>query len=327
MKREVHGLILLDKPLYLSSNSALQQVKRLFAAQKAGHTGSLDPLATGMLPICLGEATKFSQFLLDADKYYSVTAQLGCKTTTGDAEGEIISAKEVGELSIADIQLVLAKFRGKMQQIPSMFSALKHHGKPLYKLARQGKEVERQPRDIEIYQLEMIAYHEAPDNDLDKELQNQQELLPDSLPTKKMTGPQLILSVHCSKGTYIRNLVEDIGDTLGCGAYVQSLRRTAVGLFTSDQMISLNTLKEKFEREGYSAIDEYILPITAMLENVSTLNVTQEMAILLQYGQSINIENTTDIGLVKIMVNTEHFMGVGEILEGGHVVARRLMKI
>jgi len=188
--RQVDGILLLDKPLNASSNQALQVVKKLYHARKAGHTGSLDPLATGMLPICFGEATKFSKFLLNANKVYQCTARLGVSTETGDSEGEVIRTSEVPSLTAAEIETVLEKFRGDIQQIPSMYSAIKYQGQPLYKLARQGKTVERQARDIKMYELTCLNYHET----------------------------ELELHIHCSKGTYVRTLVEDIGNALGCGA-------------------------------------------------------------------------------------------------------------
>lgn len=314
VKRDVHGLLLLDKPLHLSSNSALQQIKRLFSAQKAGHTGSLDPLASGMLPICLGEATKFSQYLLDADKYYLVTAQLGYKTSTGDAEGTIISAQENVQFNQAEIESVLAKFRGKTKQIPSMYSALKYQGKPLYELARQGKEVPREARDIEIFKLDIIEYTES-----------NNKLLNETY-TKKLSGPLLTLNVHCSKGTYIRNLVEDIGNALGCGAFVQTLRRTSVGSFKMEQMRNIDELNEKYTELGFAAIDSELLPVTDMLKNIPALNITAEMSQRFYFGQTVYCENSTQIGLVKLMIDGEHFIGLGEILNDCSVISRRLFK-
>lgn len=215
--RDCNGILLLDKPPKLTSNRALQIVKRLFLACKAGHTGSLDPLATGMLPICFGRATKLATQLLAQDKCYQAIAQLGIKTNTGDAEGIILQQKPVLEYSLEDLENVFQHFRGKILQVPSMFSALKYEGEPLYKLARRGIEVPRQPREIEIYNLNLINY----------------------------SANQLTLNVHCSKGTYIRNLVEDIGEMLGCGAHIISLRRYAIGNFTADQMYTLQQLEER----------------------------------------------------------------------------------
>ena len=205
--RDIHGVFLLDKPQGMSSNDIMQKVKRIFQANKAGHTGALDPLATGMLPICLGEATKFSQFLLDADKRYLVTAKLGERTDTSDAEGQIVETREV-KVKTPEILTALEQFRGDILQVPTMFSALKHNGKPLYEYARQGITVEREARPITIFELNFIEYN----------------------------APYLTLEVHCSKGTYIRTLVDDLGEALGCGAHVTMLRRTAVADYPTEKM-------------------------------------------------------------------------------------------
>lgn len=217
-RRPVHGVLLLDKPLGLSSNQALQKAKWLLAAEKAGHTGTLDPLATGVLPLCFGAATKFSQLQLDADKTYITTLILGATTSTGDSEGEVTSQQPV-MCSVGQVVEVLDQFMGVIEQVPPMYSALKHEGQPLYALARQGLEVKRQSRQVNIHELEL----------LDMQLQAK--------------PPTLNLKVICSKGTYIRTLAEDIGRALGCGAYVQTLRRVATGDLTQDQCISLETLE------------------------------------------------------------------------------------
>ena len=201
--RHLSGVFLLNKPLGLSSNSALQKVRRLFNAQKAGHTGALDPLATGLLPICLGEATKFSHYLLDSTKRYQTTVKLGQTTTTGDVEGEILLQREVPALTAERIEAVLQQFRGDIQQVPPMYSALKRDGRPLYELARQGIEIERQARPVSIYQLTLLDF----------------------------TQDRLVLEVTCSKGTYIRVLGEDIGEALGCGGHLIHLHRTQTGHF------------------------------------------------------------------------------------------------
>ncbi len=213
--RDVNGILLLDKPSGITSNDALQQVKRLYFAKKAGHTGSLDPLASGVLPICMGEATKVSAFLLDADKRYQVRCQLGVRTATADAEGEVLETRPVGNYSEQQLEAVLDGFRGSIEQVPPMYSALKHEGQRLYKLARQGVEVEREARTVEIYQLTLTG-----------------------------RGPDWIdIAVHCSKGTYVRTLAEDIGDRLGCGAHVSALRRTAVGPYSETGLVTLEQLR------------------------------------------------------------------------------------
>ncbi len=231
--RQVDGMLIIDKPIGLSSNQALQKIKRIFNAKKAGHTGSLDVLATGLLPICFGKATKCSQALLDADKYYFVTAKLGERTTTCDSEGPVIEKKSIEHITAQLLNQALAKFRGKIEQIPSMYSALKYKGKPLYKLARQGIEVERKPRTVTIYELKLIDWQ----ND------------------------QITLEVHSSKGTYIRNLVDDIGKELGCGSYVTSLRRLKSGPYEASQMITIEEVQALYDEGGFEAIDAKMLPI------------------------------------------------------------------
>ena len=218
--RAVNGIVLLDKPLEISSNKALQQVRGIYFAQKAGHTGALDPLATGMLPICLGEGTKFSQFLLDTDKTYIVTAKLGVRTTTSDADGEVVSTKPV-EVTDADILIAVDKFRGKSKQIPSMYSALKYQGQPLYKYAREGIEVPREARDIEVFRLEVL----------------------------RIDGDEIDMELHVSKGTYIRTIVDDLGELLGCGAHVSMLRRVSVGSYPRDKMVTIEQLEEKLQQQ------------------------------------------------------------------------------
>lgn len=218
-KKDINGILLLDKPLGLSSNAALQKVKRLFQAKKAGHTGSLDPLATGMLPICFGKSTKLAQKFLELDKIYLVTGQLGVKTTTGDTEGEILEQKPVPEnLSSETIEKILDLFRGETTQIPPMYSALKHKGQPLYRLARQGITIEREPRKITVYQLDLIQYH------------------PETLTIE--------LKISCSKGTYIRTLIEDIAEALNTAGHVIKLRRTQVGDFQESDMLTLEALEQ-----------------------------------------------------------------------------------
>jgi tRNA pseudouridine55 synthase len=237
-KRPVHGVILLDKPLGLSSNDALQKVKSLLRAEKAGHTGTLDPLATGVLPLCFGAATKFSQIHLDADKSYEAIALLGVTTSTGDAEGEVLKQRKVA-VSDAQLAQVQALFTGVISQVPPMHSALKKDGKPLYKYARDGVEVERASRQVEIKHLALSLVE-----------------LTDALPS-----PAIRLKVTCSKGTYIRTLAEDIGEALGCGAHLIALRRTATGSFTQQDAITLPKLETISEPER----DQCLLPVEALL--------------------------------------------------------------
>jgi tRNA pseudouridine55 synthase len=232
-KKNINGILLLDKPAGITSNGALQQAKRLYQAKRAGHTGSLDPIATGMLPICFGEATKFSQFLLDSDKHYSVTARLGKRTTTGDVEGEVMLERPYAHITLEQLQTVLRPFHGKLEQVPPMFSALKHQGRPLYELARQGIEIAREPRTIFIHSLEL----------------------------EDLSGDLFRFHIHCSKGTYVRTLVDDIGELLGCGAHVFQLRRTAVSPYLSFPMYSLENLEKTFQQEGVEALQRFLLPI------------------------------------------------------------------
>lgn len=296
--RNINGILLLDKPKGMTSNAALQVVKRLYSAKKAGHTGSLDPLASGMLPICLGEATKFSQFLLEADKSYIVEACLGVTTTTGDAEGEVVARKEVLDVDARKIEYILRDFCGNIQQIPSMYSAIKHNGKPLYHYARQGIEIERKAREVSIYDLNLI--------DLGKE--------------------HLTLSVHCSKGTYVRTLIEDIGEVLQCGAHVTALRRTAVGFYTADKMIQLETLEELLQSSP-EKLDQILLPLDSSLMNWPEIQLSDLAAFYLRQGQPVIVPRAPSEGWVRLFMNNGTFIGVGEVLNDGRVAPRRLITL
>jgi len=292
--RAINGVLLMDKPLGISSNYALQRVKRFFKAQKAGHTGSLDPLATGMLPICFGEATKFSQFLLDTDKTYEVTAKWGERTTTSDAEGEVIQTRDASGISVDKINQALTAFIGDIEQVPSMYSALKHQGQPLYKLARQGIEVERPARPISIFRFELLSHK----------------------------GEHTSFKVHCSKGTYIRNLIEDLGEALGCGAHVSKLRRIYVGHFKDEPMYTFDQLKDLLE--DLPKLDDLLLPVSAMVQMWPSIDVSTNLAVSIGQGKTVLIPGTPSDGLVRIMVNGTEFMGMGEI-NAGQVVPKRLM--
>lgn len=295
LARELDGILLLDKEIGLSSNRALQQVKRLFKAKKAGHTGTLDPLATGMLPICFGRATKFAEFFLDADKSYFVVAQLGQRTETGDAEGQIISTQPVPTLNRDLIESYLQPFQGEQQQIPSMYSALKHQGKPLYEYARAGITVERPPRSIMISELSLIDFDER----------------------------TLTLQVSCSKGTYIRTLVDDLGEAMGCGAYVSLLRRTRVSSFTQAQMITLTTLDELMQNQGLSMLDEHVLSITAALKHLPALPLAEGVLFQLRNGRKDYNEHSLKPGLIRLMNNANQCLAVGEVLANGCLIARK----
>ncbi len=293
--RNVRGILLLDKPRGITSNDALQRVKRLYRAQKAGHTGSLDPLADGLLPICFGAATKISAFLLDADKRYWVRIKLGETTTTADSEGEVVSTRPVQGIGEAEIRQALEPFRGEIQQIPPMYSALKHKGERLYKLAREGKEVEREPRAVTIHGLELLACN----------------------------LPEFELDVHCSKGTYVRTLAEDIGEALGCGAHVTALRRTGVGPYDADGMVTLDELEAQAE-QGQESLDARLLPLETALAHWPEVRLNPDSTFYMRQGQPVLVPNAPTEGWVRLF-GPDGFIGVGEVLDDGRVAPRRLM--
>lgn len=303
--RDVHGIVLLDKPTGISSNDALQQVKRIYNAAKAGHTGALDPLATGMLPLCFGEATKFSQFLLDADKRYTVTARLGVRTDTSDSEGSVVSVRPV---SVTKEQLLaaLVPFRGDILQVPSMFSALKHQGRPLYEYAREGIEIEREARPITIFSIELLSFSEE----------------------------RFSLEVHCSKGTYIRSLIDDIGELLGCGAHVTQLRRTQVAKYPYEKMVTLTQLTELLEQSKEQGIppkellDPILLPMDSAVGSLPEVNMSEVLAAYVTQGQAVMVPHAPIAGYVRMTVGVNaEFIGVGEIDPDGKVAPRRLVRI
>jgi tRNA pseudouridine55 synthase len=294
--RNVQGILLLDKPVGETSNAALQRVKRIFFAKKAGHTGSLDPLASGLLPICFGSATKVSAFLLDADKRYWVSVRLGETTTTGDAEGEIVERRSTDGVTEADVARALEGFRGEIQQIPPMYSALKHKGERLYKLAREGVEVEREPRTIQIHELTL----------------------------GKCQLPQFEIEVRCSKGTYVRTLAEDIGAVLGCGAHVNGLRRTGVGPFSADEMVTMEQVNAAFEA-GRDALNDLLLPIERALDDWPAVNLNSDSTFYVKQGQPVLVPNAPTSGRVRLYDHNREFMGVGEILDDGKVGPKRLL--
>lgn len=297
--RDIHGVFLLDKPEGVSSNDIMQKVKRLFQANKAGHTGALDPLATGMLPICLGEATKFSQFLLDSDKRYLVTAKLGERTDTSDAEGQVVETRAVN-VTESDILARLDLFRGDILQVPTMFSALKHNGKPLYEYARAGITVEREARPITIFELKFIEYQ----------------------------APFLTLEVHCSKGTYIRTLVDDLGETLGCGAHVIMLRRTAVSSYPTDEMMSIEDLQLLAESFPAKALDRLLLPMDTAVSNLAKIKLTAEQTKAVGFGQRVKFDNENQVyGLVRLFSDSDQFLGVAEITEDNVIRPNRMVNL
>lgn len=295
------GILLLDKPAGITSNGALQRVKHLFFAKKAGHTGSLDPIATGILPICLGEATKFSGFLLNADKSYVAECQLGVVTRSGDSEGEVVSERPVEGVSEEIIINALEQFRGDIEQIPPMHSAIKVNGQPLYKLAHQGIEIEREPRQVTIYDLDFVEL------DLDKD--------------------RMTISVHCSKGTYIRTLVEDIGEVIGCGAHVSALRRTTLGPYKEEDLLTIDELEELRESDGNRGLDSRLLSLDSAVEDYDKVQLDRDSSYYIRQGQPIQISGAPEDGWVRIYDDVEKFVGVGEIIDDGRVAPRRLVSV
>jgi len=297
-RRDVHGVLLLDKPIGLTSNDALQRAKRIFAANKAGHTGSLDPLASGMLPLCFGEATKVSGFLLDADKRYAATAKLGQRTDTADAEGQVTATATVPVLTPVLIEQALARFRGEIQQIPPMYSALHHQGQRLYDLARDGIEVEREPRAVTIHELSLAGQGDD----------------------------TLSLEVRCSKGTYIRTLVEDVAQALGTLAHVTVLRRLSVGPFGMDSaMHSLESL-EALKDSGPAALDALLLPVDHAVLHWPKASLQDDMAFYFTQGQAVRVAGTPSEGRLRVYAGSR-FLGVGEIIEDGRLAPKRLMNL
>lgn len=298
--RPVDGILLLDKPAGITSNGALQRVKHLFGAAKAGHTGSLDPIATGVLPICFGEATKFSQFLLDADKSYVATIRLGEQTTTGDSEGECIATQPVPEMSRPEAEGYLDPFRGEIEQIPSMYSALKVDGQPLYKLARQGIEVERKARPVTIFRLTLL----------------------------EQTNDTWVIDLVCSKGTYVRTLAEDLGAAIGCGAHVVALRRRQAGPFQIDESYSLDELDEIKIENAIEGLDAVLLPVSAAVDDYPEVEMTDLTASYFLQGQAVQIAGVSGEGMVAVYAETDevrNFVGVGSILDDGRIAPRRLV--
>ena len=296
--RNISGILLLDKPLGLSSNGALQRVKHLYRAAKAGHTGSLDPLATGLLPVCLGSATKISAFLLDADKRYRVRVRLGESTTTADAEGEVIRTAPTDGITQAAVTAALGSFLGTISQLPPMYSAVKHQGERLYKLARQGIEVERQPREITIFGIGLLD----------------------------MALPEVEFDVHCSKGTYVRTLAEDLGEMLGCGGHVVALRRTGVGpyLESAGPLVTMAQL-EALGEEDYGAMDALLLPQDSALGHWPEVRLSEDACFYLRQGQAVMVPRAPTQGLVRLYDPSMRFIGVGEILDDGMVQPKRLL--
>lgn len=301
--RDVHGVFLLDKHQGASSNDVLQKVKRLFNANKAGHTGALDPLATGMLPICLGEATKFSRYLLDSDKRYRVIARLGQRTDTSDADGNIVETRPV-TFSQAELDAALESFRGETLQVPTMFSALKYQGRKLYEYAREGITVPREARPITVFELQFIRWQ----------------------------GDELELEIHVSKGTYIRTIIDDLGEKLGCGAHVIMLRRLQVARYPIARMMTLEQLQalaaqvNAAETPDYAPLDALLLPMDSPAEDFPAVNLPTLVAAWFKQGMPVQAENAPASGLVRVTEGDEQkFIGMAEIVDDGRVAPRRLV--
>lgn len=307
--RPVDGVLVLHKPQGLTSNQALQRAKRLFFVEKAGHTGSLDPLATGVLPLCFGEATKFSQFLLDADKGYRTTVRLGQATNTCDAEGEVTAQTSAAHITRAMVEAALEAFRGDIQQVPPMYSALKLNGQPLYKLARKGEEVERKARDVTIFELDILDFRAGEFAEVD-------------------------LDIECSKGTYIRSIAHDLGEALGVGGHVLTLHRTLAGEFDEDDCYSLEELEEIFEDGGYEALDACLASADSPVTSLAYIDLPESSAYYFRLGNPVQDPQVYRIGdqgdMVRVFcVATEHsdrqFLGLAEITSDGRVAPKRII--
>lgn len=302
--RQLDGVVVIDKPAGDSSNGVLQRVKRLFFANKAGHTGALDPLATGVLPICFGEATKFSQFLLDADKEYLSTFRFGEATDTADSDGEVVEKADASKLTKSQVEKAIKAYLGDIEQVPPMYSALKRNGQPLYKLARQGIEVEREPRPVTVYEFELLAFRSGEVAEAD-------------------------VRVFCSKGTYIRSLASDIGFDLQLGGHVGKLRRTQAGPFTIDQAVSIDSLDEERGEQLAEVLDDYLLPVDIAVQDFPSLELDDNSAFYFSRGQAVMDSRVYRLGdegdKVRVFDSVGKFYGVAEITDEGTIAPKRLI--
>ena len=294
--RSINGIVILDKATGLSSNAALQQVKKLYEANKAGHTGSLDPLATGVLPLCLGEATKVSQFLLDSDKRYRTKIKLGERTDSGDKTGTVIQSITDFSVSEAGIEKELDAFRGEIEQLPPMHSALKVDGVPLYKMARKGIKIGREKRKVTIYEINLL----------------------------NIAQDIIELDITCSKGTYIRTIADDLGQALGCGANIIELRRTQAGVFREEDCKDVEALAELKVQGGLEVIDEQLIPMDQAIAELPEVNLPSVTASHLKNGQAVVVRHLPEEGLVRLY-EEEQFIGIGCIDDDGKVAPRRLI--
>ncbi len=293
--RDVNGILLLDKPQGYTSNQALQEVKRLFQARKAGHTGSLDPIATGLLPLCFGEATKISRFLLDADKRYWTQIRLGVTTETLDVEGAVVETRPV-TVTRADIETALPQFAGEIEQVPPMYSAIKLDGQPLYKLARQGIEVPREPRRVTVHEIGLLAYHDD----------------------------RVEIEIRCSSGFYVRSLAHDLGAALGCGGHVTALRRLGVGGFRVEDAVTLEQLKAAGEPAD---LDRLLMPSDGGLSHLPGVRLSRDAAYFACRGQPVKATGAPATGWVRMYTaEGERFLGVGQVLQDGRVAPKRLLQ-
>ncbi|GMG86418.1 tRNA pseudouridine(55) synthase TruB [Biformimicrobium ophioploci] len=302
--RQIDGVLLLNKPLGVSSNDALQKAKRLFFANRAGHTGALDPLATGVLPICFGEATKFSQYLLDADKRYRSTFRFGTATETGDSDGDVVSRTDASALTEQAVREAMRAFEGEIEQVPSMYSALKHQGQPLYKLARQGITVEREARPVTIFHYELLAFRPGRHAEAD-------------------------IEVHCSKGTYVRTLAEDLGEALGVGAHVAMLHRSGAGPFVEADAVTLEELQQERGEGPAEVLDHHLLAVDTPAGHLPELVLPEDSCYYLRHGNPVMDNQVYRIGeegdMVRLFSESGDFLGVGEITDDGRVAPKRLV--
>ncbi len=302
--RAVHGVLVLYKPQGLSSNQALQRARYLFDANRAGHTGALDPLATGVLPLCFGEATKFSQYLLDADKAYRSTFTLGVNTSTLDSEGEELSRRSGSDLTEAQIRSAVLSFQGDIEQVPPMVSALKFEGQPLYKLAREGKEVERKARPITIYAITVLDIRLG-------------------------EHPEVDVEVSCSKGTYIRSLAQDVGESLGIGGHVSMLHRTKAGAFDESNMVTLESLEAHKGENSPDVLDELLAPVDATISDIPQIVITEDRAHYFCRGNPVAVDNLYQVAeqgaKVRVRSEDDQFLGVAEVSENSRIAPKRLV--
>ena len=302
--RSVNGVLLLNKPIGMTSNKVLQKVRWMFDANRAGHTGALDPLASGVLPICFGEATKFSQYLLDSEKYYRSTYTLGISTATGDSEGEVISQQDASKITKQQLEKQLKNFQGEIDQVPSMYSALKYKGQPLYKLARQGIEIDRPERQITIFDYQIIDFRPG-------------------------TNPEVDVVVHCSKGTYIRTLAEDLGAVLGCGAHVSALHRFKAGPYDEDQTVTLDELEKLKDQGSLERLDKLLKPVDTPVSEYPAVEFDKIIAGYFQLGQAISankvFRQAQEGAIVRVFREGGVFLGIGTVTEDGKIAPKRLI--